>query len=131
MTARFKLQDVVLPEMSEGRLLMRWVNFEKVKRPELDVFFHIPNGGPRTPAAGAQLKRTGVRKGIPDYCLPMARDGYSALYIELKKVDGGVLSESQNECIAKLRKYGNKVVVANGWMAAKAAILKYLEVPDE
>ena len=30
------------------------------------------------------MKRQGVKAGVPDICLPVARNGYHGLYIELK-----------------------------------------------
>lgn len=127
----FDLKSEVPLEAAEGRSLMRWVRYAEAKYPELAAFYHIPNGGPRTPQTGAQMKRQGVKKGIPDYCLPVARNGYHALYIELKRIDSGALSEEQKDCILLLRKYHNKVVVVHGWERAKSAILKYLEVENE
>lgn len=58
-------------------------------------FYHVPNGGRRDYIEAAKFKRLGVSAGVPDLCLPIARKGYHGLYIELKRVSGGKLSETQ------------------------------------
>ena len=35
--------------------------------------FRIPNGGSRHPAEAARLKAQGVKAGVPDLCIPVAR----------------------------------------------------------
>ena len=59
------------------------------------VHHHSPNGGYRDYAEGAKFKRMGVSPGFPDFELPYARKGYHGLYIELKRLNGGRLSEHQ------------------------------------
>jgi hypothetical protein len=50
----------------------------------------IPNGGWRGMREGMKLKAEGVRPGIPDLCLPVARYGHHGLYMELKNAKGKV-----------------------------------------
>jgi len=61
----------------------------------------VPNGQYRQ----GQRMEAGMRRGVPDLCLPVARHGYHGLYIELK-VAGGRLSEAQDGWIAALTKQG-------------------------
>lgn len=44
----------------------------------------IPNGGHRHKATAGRLKAEGVRAGLPDLVCLVARNGYHALFIELK-----------------------------------------------
>ena len=46
--------------------------------------FAIPNGGSRNKVEAANLKRQGVKAGVPDLCVPVALHGYHGLYIEMK-----------------------------------------------
>lgn len=126
------LKSEVPLEASEARLLVRWVRFATPNYPELRTFYRIPNEAIRTPQLGAQLKRTGSKKGMPDYCLPVPRNGYGALYLELKRRDGGTVSEAQQAMQTALIDVGNKVEIVSGWEHAKQVILSYLqEPPDE
>lgn len=90
------------------------------------MLYHIPNEGKRSVAYGASLLRQGLKKGVPDICLPVARGEYHALYIELKRRSGGKVSESQSEWIKRLSEAGNKAVVCEGWEKAAAEIMEYL-----
>lgn len=58
---------------------------------------HSPNGGYRDAREGAVFKRMGTSAGFPDFEIPYARKGYHGLYIELKRIWGGVLSDPQKE----------------------------------
>jgi hypothetical protein len=52
-----------------------------------DVYLHgrVPNDGLRPTVTAARLTTEGVRRGVPDICLPVARGGYHGVYIELKR----------------------------------------------
>lgn len=95
--------------------------------PELRLLHAIPNGGSRHPAEAANLKRQGVKSGVPDMCLPVAHGGYHGLYIELKRRDGGRLSEHQREWLKALTVQGYKAIVCRGADAAMKEILNYVK----
>ena len=64
---------------------MNWVSLVmKHERKDLRLMFAIPNGGARDARTGAMLKMEGVRKGVPDLCLPVRRGEYLGLWIEMK-----------------------------------------------
>ena len=63
---------------------------------------------------------------MPDICLPVQRGGHGALYIELKRQKGGVLSANQKVWLDRLNQAGNRAVVCKGWEAAREAIEQYL-----
>ncbi len=114
-------------EEEEQTLLFSWVNMQKNTYPELDLLFHIPNEGKRTAQTGARLKAAGLSSGVPDICLPVAKCGYNALYIEMKRQKGGTLSANQKQWLEKLLKAGNLAVRCNGFEEAKNVLIKYIK----
>ena len=48
--------------------------------PEIELMYAVPNGQYRK----GQRLEAGVKAGVPDIALPVARHGYHSLYIELK-----------------------------------------------
>jgi len=46
--------------------------------------FAIPNGGKRNAKEAYFMKKAGVKAGVPDLCVPVAKKGYHGLYIEMK-----------------------------------------------
>jgi hypothetical protein len=114
-------------ENAEQAALFQWADFAALTYPELVMMYAIPNGGLRDARTAVTLQRTGVKSGVPDICLPVARGGYNGLYIEMKRQKGGVLSANQKIWIDRLRAHGNKAVVCKGWEAARDAITDYLD----
>ena len=115
-------------EGEEQQALFRWAEMASATlRPELRLLHHIPNGGSRNKAEAARLKGEGVRSGVPDLCLPVARGGYHGLYIELKRSSGGRVSESQARWLAALTGEGYLAVVCHGWDEARHVIENYLD----
>ena len=117
-------------ENAEQAALFQWAELASGAHPELRLLYAIPNGGLRDGRTAVTLQRTGVKSGVPDVCLPVPKGGYGALYIELKRLQGGAVSENQRVWINRLNANGNKAVVCKGWVAAKNEIEKYLEGND-
>ena len=113
-------------ERDEQELLFEWLEWRSISTPELTLAYHIPNEGRRSRRAGGELVKQGMKKGMPDICLPIPRGGYGALYIELKRRHGGRLSEDQRKCLAALNEAGNLAVVCKGFDEAKDVIERYL-----
>ena len=107
-------------------MLFTWAMWQQEGRPELKLLYHVPNGGKRDVKTGRALKRQGVKAGVPDLCLPVARGGYHGLYIELK-VGKNKTTRKQEGWIAALRQQGNYVSVCYGWEEAKETIENYLD----
>ena len=116
-----------MSEHQEQATLIQWANLNLKKYPELKLLFAIPNGGQRNAVTGARLKEEGVRAGVPDLLLPVAKGGYNSLFIEMKRRMGGIVSPQQRKWIKALREAGNKVEVCAGFIAARDEIINYLE----
>lgn len=122
----FKLKMQMPSESSEGAALIHWKAAAMRQYPELQLLFHVPNGGARDIQTAARMKREGVVPGVPDYLLLVPRSGYHGMALELKRRDGGVLSGAQITMMELLSDHGYYVVIANGWESAKELILQYL-----
>jgi len=124
-------------EKDEQAQLFRWAGCVSVTHPELVTLHAIPNAGGYAGGYGNNLarvqaaKREGVRAGVPDIHLPVARGGYCSLYIELKRQNAtaSAVSERQRDWHIRLCEAGNAVHVCCGWEAARDVILEYLSMP--
>lgn len=116
-------------EGSEQEALFDWIELVSARYPALRLLFHIPNGGSRHRAEAANLKRQGVRPGVPDLCLPVPREGFHGLFIELKEPTGGRVSHEQKAWIESLRAEGYRAEVCCGFEEAKACLLAYVSPP--
>ena len=115
-------------ESVEQHCIFRWEVFQSGKYPELDLLYHVPNGGKRGKAEAGRFKAEGVKSGVPDICLPVARGAYHGLYVELKRRKGGKTSPKQAEWLERLSGEGYYVALCAGWEQAAAKILEYLEM---
>ena len=91
------------------------------------MLFAIPNGGHRHKAVAAKLKAEGVRPGVPDLCLPVARGLHHGLYIELKtlKPKRNPTTE-QDWWLKELANQGYATFCCRGHKAAISVIQDYL-----
>lgn len=117
-----------MTEAQEQKFLFQWAGLARQKYPELELLFHVPNGGRRDGREAASLKKQGVKAGVPDLILPSAHGGYCGLFIELK-VGKNKTTEKQNKWIEKLKKQGYFVSVCYGWREASDVISSYLDQP--
>jgi len=113
-------------EEKEQQAVIEWCEWMQGKYPELKAIYHITNEGKRSRANGAALKAAGLKKGVPDLCLPCARGGYNALYIEMKKNRKSRPAKEQSEWIDLLCRLGNQAVVCYSADDAINVIRNYL-----
>jgi hypothetical protein len=106
--------------------LFCWAALNKETYPELEYMFAIPNGGQRNAATGARLKAEGVKAGVLDIFLPVARSVWHGLWVEMKTAKGQ-LSQEQKDWIKYLRDAGYGVAVCKSWDEARDVIKGYLE----
>lgn len=114
-------------ESQEQIWLFEWSLVMSARYPELNLMYHVPNGGLRSKATAGRLKAEGVKPGVPDVCLPVARKGYHGLYIEMKAAKGK-LSDNQKVWIEALLKQGYHVVTCYGFNEAADVISDYLGI---
>ncbi len=81
-------------EGKEQAALFRLVEKLEVIYPELKWMHHIPNGGKRPKSTGNSMKKQGLKSGVWDIFLPVAKCHFHGLYIEMKH-GKNTLSEAQ------------------------------------
>lgn len=117
-------------EDQEQKLVITWSLFFK----ELKWLHAVPNGaflaGNKVQRAKQmqRLKSQGLKTGVADLFLPVARQGYHGMYIEMKRKKGGVVSADQKEFLDDMLAEGYRCVVANGADEAIAYIKDYMDI---
>ena len=108
-----------MTEDQEQALFVQWFRRTYTQR-----IYAVPNGGARHPAVAAKMKATGTTAGVPDLHVPEWN-----LWIEMKRANGGRLSDVQKDWIAYLESIGHKVIVGHGWSDAMAKVQQLGFVP--
>ena len=85
----------------------------------------IPNGGDRTASERVRLHSEGVLAGMPDLCVLEAKNGFHALFVEMK-TKAGVVSAKQSAVGLQLNAKGYRSVVARSAADAIKTIEDYL-----
>lgn len=116
-------------ERDEQEALIQWM---RLQHPQ-ELLVHIPNELVRSCAQARRSWLSGLCPGFPDLMLMLAKGGFNGLLIELKRpLRGdsrkGVVSAKQKEIIAHLNSRGFMAIVAYGWIEARDAIVKYMEL---
>jgi hypothetical protein len=100
-----------IPKESEDQKALA----ELLDRLGLD-WFHVPNEGKRDPIYAVELKRRGVKAGVPDNFIfnkPPKKEA-QGLVIELKRKKGGRVDPEQDAWLQRLKKHGWHVAVCHG-----------------
>ena len=113
-------------ESVEQQQLFQWARMASGKHPELELLYKIPNEGKRTRANASRMKAEGLKSGVPDICLPVARGGHHGLYIELKRVKNSRVTQDQLGWIEALIAQGYVAAVCRGCDEAIRVIERYL-----
>ncbi len=109
--------------------VIRWVKILEDQYPVLKLFHAIPNGGRRSITTARDLKAEGVRAGMPDLHLPVARGGWAGLWIEMKSEKGRV-SPEQAAMHKLLTEHNNLVIVCRSSNQAIDEIKEYLSIKN-
>ena len=115
------------PEDHEQRTLIAWCRWNAKTIPELALVIHIPNGGRRGKIEAARLQGLGVRAGVSDLFLPVARDGFHGLWIEMKAPGARGPTATQQEWIELMQDQGYRACVSYGYTEARSVIEDYLK----
>ena len=83
-------------EADEQIALFEWAALQSGRFPELALLYHVPNGGSRNKIEAARLRAQGVKSGVPDLCLPVARGGNSGFISSLNGNAAG--GSAKNRC---------------------------------
>ena len=116
-------------EHEHQKALFHWAKVMENQHPELALLYANPLGGYRPKRTAAKMKAEGVKAGVPDITLPVARHGYHGLYIELKTERGRVTPE-QRQWMWALYQQGYLALVCRGWEHARDLLLTYLDDSD-
>lgn len=117
-----RIAKTVPTEDQEQIMLATWMTKQGIR------FYAIPNGGSRNLIEAIKFKRCGVMPGVPDICVPIPSGSYHGLYLELKRVKGGKVSDNQKYWLEFLREKAYYAEVAAGFDEAKEIILYYLSL---
>ena len=122
------MSKIIIPtEHQEQVALFSWAEWSLGARPDLINLSAIPNGGLRNVITAKKLKAEGVKPGFPDIILPVPKNGYHGLFIELKRQHGGTVNKEQKEWLERLNGNGYLAVVCKGFEEAKSTIEEYLK----
>ena len=116
-----KQTQLIPTEKTEHLLTAKYLTFKGL------VFNHSPNEGKREVQYAAQLKAMGMRAGFPDFFIYEPRGKYHGLAIELKRVKGGRVADTQQKCLDELSERGYMAVVCRGFEEARKTIDEYLK----
>lgn len=114
---KMKSRSRVTPEFHEQAGLVEWF---RGRFPGV-VIFAIPNGGKRSIATARKLKQEGVVAGVPDLFVPAWN-----LWIEMKRVKGGRVSDVQRDMIEYLSSVGHTCIIGYGAEDASRKILNFI-----
>lgn len=110
--------------------VIKWTQQPAVRErwPDLKLLYHIPNERKCDPRQGKKLRLMGVRRGVPDLCLPVARGTYHGLYIEMK-TESGRTTGDQDWWGERLTAQGYAWEVCHGWESAVRVLEWYMSLP--
>lgn len=114
-------------ERDHQNSFFEWLRVNESQFPVLKRFYAIPNGGKRTRATAIGMFKEGVRKGVLDTHLPVARQGKTGLWIEFK-AGSNKLTDEQTEWKAFLEREGHEVHVVRDWTDAAHITAMYLNL---
>lgn len=126
-----------MTEHSEQAMVIAWADRNQDRHPELKWLHSSLNGIfiPAPPSIRARIinhmKAEGMKKGIPDLFLPVARRDYHGLYIELKRSDGGKVRDEQSDFLDFVASQGYYGQVCCGYLEAKETLEWYLNPERE
>jgi hypothetical protein len=118
-------------EDAEQVAVIAWADSNLDLYPELAWLFHPANGGLRSFQTAARMKLLGVRPGVSDLILLVARGEYHGLVVEMKAVSArgrkGTLQPSQKAFMEFERAAGYCVHICYDRFSAIRALTDYLE----
>jgi hypothetical protein len=116
----------MMSEHTEQVAVFQWAKYNECNYPELALLFAVPNASKRIRSQAGRLKAEGMKRGIPDIWLPVARGGYHGLVIE-HKFGRNKATQEQGWWLERLREQGYKAVIVYGAADIIQLLVDYLE----
>lgn len=115
-----------LSETQHQIRVIKWSQQPSIRQkwPELKLLYHTPNET-LDAIERKQKLMMGMKPGVPDLFLPVARGGWYGLYIEMK-TECGRASSDQKWWLEQLETQGYCCTVCRGWEAAVHVLEWYL-----
>ncbi len=119
-------------EHGEQSALFAWIVEHRAEYPDLEKLYAVNNNaGLGDPVRGARARMAGVKEGVADTVLPVARHGLFGLYLEMKVKDKkkAKVSPAQKVFAKTITEDGYGYAVAYGWEHATWLLLQYIAGP--
>ena len=91
-------------ESIQQKHLFKWIRLKALKDWRYDKIYHIPNGGLRAKTTAINLKLEGAKAGVWDIFVPIPKDGFSGMYIEMNELQDvdivPIVIDSKEEALA-------------------------------
>ena len=117
------IKSIIPTESQEQCAVIKWADAQPGICGRLMA---IPNGAHKLPASAAKFKREGLRPGVPDLFLPIARQGFHGIWIEMKRSKGGVVSDVQADWVRFLRGESYEAYICEGADETILTIKEYM-----
>jgi hypothetical protein len=124
-----------MTEHDEQSALIAWAAVMATRYPELNNLFAIPNAGKRSFGAARYYQDEGMKAGVPDLFLAVARrvgprTWQHGLFIEFKYGRNDI-TPIQQDWIIRLQRQSYGVYVCHSLEDAKQVICPYLGIEEE
>lgn len=116
------------PEELEMMAFFDYANISSNAHPAWRLAFHIPNERKASIQRRITLARCGVKKGMPDICVPVSNHKYNSLFIEMK-VKPNKPSPAQIDMLKNLMAQDNYTCIC--WSADEAIAIVKKYINDE
>jgi len=116
----------IIDEHTEQVNYFNMLNKHLALTKDLILAHAIPNGGLRNKVVAKKLKAEGVKSGVPDIFIPIPRNGFHGLYIEMKKTKGWSINQNQKFWLNYLNDKSYYAVVCKGAFEAYDVTMDYL-----
>lgn len=118
-------------ESNEQQKLFAWSEIARLI-PEykgIELMYHIPNEGKRSNYTGGKMKKEGMKNGVSDICLPLAKGCYHGFYIEMK-YGNNKLTDEQRYFLKGVKNQGYATAVCYSAEEAIRKIQLYFKLSE-
>ena len=117
------------PESVEQEKVIKWARDNEKNYPFLWMLHSSLNGVKLSKTQAGKAKASGMLSGVPDLFLPVPKNGFHGLYIEMKS-EKGRLTDNQKWFLSKVELLGYKIAVCYSANDAIKTIENYYFVPN-